>query len=174
MPENESQQPLLSKQQLSLAIIEDLKGKGFSQSDIANMFGVTRQAISWWKQHYGGRKTPRDVVREQFPFKVPAKLQTSPYKRLRDHGEYMATGGRDMSDDALKRLRSFYSRLHDENVVVEFDPEIPPTPGVSNTGGWAFRNRLPSDGDELLIRINEHTNITEEGLRIWRFPIREP
>jgi hypothetical protein len=173
MPENERPQGLLSKEQLSLAVIEDLKGKGFSQSEIAEMFGVTRQAISWWKTHYGGKLTPREFVLKEFPFQVPGPMQTSPYKRLRDHGEYVATGGRGMHQDELRRLRSFYQKLRDENLVVEFDPEIPPTPGVSKTGGWAYRNRLPSDGD-LLIRDNEHANITEEGLRIWRFPHREP
>jgi hypothetical protein len=57
--------------------------------------------------------------------------------------------------------------------VLEFDPNIPPIPGVSNKGGWAFRERKPEDGD-LLIRVNEFTNLTEEGKLIWRFPPIEP
>jgi transcriptional regulator with XRE-family HTH domain len=159
---------------LSLAVVEDLKGKGFSQSEIAEMFGVTRQYVSWIKHTYGGSKTPREIVLEEFPWTVPADLtQASPYRRMRDHGEYVAAGPKAMSQDKLKRLRSFYRKLRDENVVVEFDPAIPPTPGVSNKGGWAFRERLPADGD-LLIRVNEFTRLTEQGRRIWRFPQVEP
>ena len=159
---------------LSLSIVEDLKGKGYNQSEIAEMFGKTRQYVSWIKHTYGGRMTPREIVLKAWPWKVSTwQSQTSPYRRMRDHGEYIATGGKGMSADKLNRLRAFYQKLHEEDLVVEFDPAIPPTPGVSNKGGWAFRRRLPQDGD-LLIRVNEHTNLTDVGRRIWRFPEVEP
>jgi hypothetical protein len=158
---------------LSLSVIEDLKSKGFNQSQIAEMFGRTRQAVSWHVKVYNGSQTPRQIVLQEWPFEVPLAQQLSPYKRLRDHGEYMATGGNGMSEDKLQRLRSFYRKLREENVVVEFDPSIPPMPGVSNKGGWAFRKRLPKDED-LLIRANRHANITEQGRMIWRFPPTDP
>jgi hypothetical protein len=44
---------------------------------------------------------------------------------------------------------------------------------VSNKGGWAFWQRLPEDED-LLIRVNEFTNLTEEGREFWRFPPQDP
>ena len=161
-------------QKLSLAVVEDLKAKGYNQTEIAEMFGVTRQYVSWIKHTYGGSRTPREIVLESWPFEVPAELsQTSPYRRLRDHGEYIWAGGKDMTQDQLSRLRSFYKKLRDEDLVVEFDPAIPPIPGVSNKGGWAFRRRVPGDGD-LLVRVNKHTRLTEEGRRIWRFPPRDP
>lgn len=159
---------------LSLAVVEDLKGKGFSQSEIAEMFGVTRQYVSWIKTTYGGRMTPREIVLRSFPFQVPAiQQQSSPCRRLRDHGEFVETGGKGMSEDKKQRLRTFYRKLRDENLVLEFDPTIPPIPGVSNKGGWAFRERVSGDGD-LLIRVNQHTRLTEEGRMIWRFPHKEP
>lgn len=159
---------------LSLAVVEDLKRKGFSQSQIAEMYGVTRQYISWIKHYYGGKLTPRETVLLNFPFHVPSELgQTSPFKRLRDHGEYFATGGAGMSEDRLGRLRSWYAKLRDERLVVEYDPTIPPIPGVSNKGGWAYRKRLKADGD-LLIRINDYTDLTDQGLMIWRFPPTDP
>lgn len=159
--------------ELSLAVVEDLKRKGYNQSEIAQMYGVTRQYVSWIKHTYGGRLTPREQVLKHFPFQVPADLQTSPYKRLRDHGEYVQTGGVGMSKDKLERLRWFYRKLRDNNLVLEFDPKIKPKAGVSNKGGWAFRKRMPSDAD-LLIRVNKHTRLTEEGKMIWRFPPVEP
>lgn len=167
--------------ELSLSVIEDLKRKGFNQSQIALMFPspvragpVSRQAVSYHKNRYGGTMTPREIVGQHWPFKVPAEMsQTAPYKRLRDHGEYFATGGKGMSRDQLNRLRAFYRKLRDEGLVVEFDPAIPPIPGVSNKGGWAYRPRKPKD-DDLLIRVNEHTHLTEYGKRIWRFPPTDP
>ena len=56
---------------------------------------------------------------------------------------------------------------------MEFDPSIPPIPGVSNKGGWAYRERLPEDAD-LLIRLNEFTSITDRGRNIWRLPATDP
>jgi len=159
---------------LSLSTVEDLKGKGFSQSQIAESFGVTRQYVSWIKHTYGGRMTPREKVLQEWPWTVSADhCQSSPYKNMRNHGEFVATGGVGMSADKLKRLRAFYKKLRDENVVLEYNPDIPPDPGVSNKGGFAYRLREPADED-LLIRVNKHTHITEEGRRIWRFPTMEP
>ncbi|OBI14940.1 repressor [Mycobacterium sp. E2327] len=162
------------KQRLTLAIVEALKTKGLSQSEIARQYGVTRQYVSWIKHTYGGRLTPREQSMQHFPFKVPTDMgQASPFRRLRDHGEYVATGGLGMSEDKLQRLRSFYRMLRENNVVVEFDPNVPPIPGISNKGGWAYRERLPEDAD-LLIRVNEFTDITDEGRTIWRFPAADP
>ncbi|AGK88000.1 transcriptional repressor [Mycobacterium phage Severus] len=157
---------------LSLAVIEDLKGKGYTQSDIAKMYGVTRQYVSWIKSYYGGRLTPREEVLQHFPFQVSAyQSQTSPYRRLREHGEYMATGGVGMDKIKLGRLRGFYAKLRDH--VLEFNPEFPPEPGVSSRGGWRYVPRV-SDDDDLLIRVNEYTDLTERGAMIWRFPPVEP
>lgn len=159
---------------LSIGVIEELKRKGFTQSQIAKMYDVTPQAVSWHKVEYNGSLTPRETVNKAFPWKVPHHLnQATQYRRLRDHGEFMATGGKGMSEDSLKRLRAWYRKLRDENVVVEFDPDIPPTPGVAKHGGFAYRKRRKSDGD-MLIRVNQHTTLTEEGRLIWVFPPTEP
>lgn len=161
-------------QKLTIAIIESLKSKGFSQSDIARQFGVTRQAVSWHKRHYGGRLSPKEMVLEHFPWSVPAPMQqASPFRRIRDHGEYIATGGVGMDEVKLSRLRTFYRNLRNENYVIEFDPEIPPAPGFAVTGGFAFRDRIASDAD-LLIRVNEHTFLTDKGRMIWRFRPIDP
>ncbi len=162
------------RQPLIFSVIEDLRRKGYNQSEIADMHGVTRQAVSWQKIVYGGALTPRQVVNQAWPWKTNnLHGKSKVYQRMRDHGEYMATGGKGMNDDKLSRLRSWYQKLRDENVVVEFDPEIPPIPGVSPHGGFRYVKRRKSDGD-LLLRKNEHTTLTEEGRRIWRFPPRDP
>lgn len=166
--------PGQAQPELSLAIIEELKNQGYTQSDIARMFGVTRQAVSWWKHTYGGTLTPREIVHQNWPWEIPQiRSRASAYRRLRDHGEYMATGGKGMSFDALRRLRGFYKKLRDGDLVVEYHPDLPPEPGVSAHGGFAFRKRRKSDGD-LIIRVNEHTTLTDEGRSIWVFPPNDP
>lgn len=155
---------------LTIGAIEELRRKGYNQSEIAEMYGVTRQAVSWHKYEYGGHLTPRQIVNKAWPWKTNNwHGKAKPYQRLRDHGEYMATGGKGMSDDKLSRLHNWWQFLRDNDVVLEFDPDIPATPGIAPYGGFAYRRRLPSDKD-LLIRVNRHTNLSEEGEMIWRWP----
>lgn len=159
---------------LSLGEIEALKNKGYNQTQIAKMFGVSRQAVSWHLRTYGGRLSTRQVVNKFWPWVTTrAHGKAVPYQRLRDHGEFIVTGGRGMNDDKLNRLRSWWRKLRDENLVVEFDPNLPPIPGVSPAGGFAYRQRVPEDLD-LLIRVNEHTDLTESGRRIWCWPNHSP
>lgn len=163
-----------SKVPLALSTIEELRRKGYNQSEIAEMHGVTRQAVSWHKVEYGGSLTPRQRVNKAWPWKTSdAHGKSKAYQRLRDLGEYMATGGKGMNEDKLKRLKSWLTFLRENDYVLEFDPEIPPEPGVSPNGGFAYRKRRKSDGD-LLIRVNRHTNLSEEGRMIWRFPPVDP
>ena len=86
---------------------------------------------------------------------------------------HVATGGKGMSESKLKRLRGFYKILVEQDVVLEFDPELPPIPGVANKGGFAYRPRERRDGD-LIIRVNEHTTLTPEGRLIWCLPPQIP
>ena len=159
--------------ELSLAVIEELKAKGHSQSEIARMFGVTRQAISWHKHNYNGSLTPREEALEHFPWEVSYPYtQASPYRYMRDHAEYWATDGKGMSDAKLGRLRALYRKIH-AGLVVEFDPNIPPEPGVAITGGFAWRQRQPEDGD-LLFRVNAYATVTDQCREIFRLPVVKP
>lgn len=74
-----------------------------------------------------------------------------------------------MNPDSLRRLKNWWKKIRNDDVVVEFDPEIPPIKGVSAHGGFAYRPRVMGD-DDLLIRVNEHTTLTEEGEMIWCWP----
>ncbi|WP_200820492.1 XRE family transcriptional regulator [Mycolicibacterium houstonense] len=160
---------------LTLSVIEALKSQGYTEAEIARMFGVSRQAVSWHVHNYGGSMTPRQLVLKHFPFKVPSELtRCSIYQRLRDHGEWFAAGHKAaLSADRLQRLTWFYDKLRRNNWVIEYDPNIPPIEGVSKCGGWAYRERTPADED-YLVRVNEYTTLTEYGQEIWRFPDEEP
>ncbi|WP_280350388.1 XRE family transcriptional regulator [Nocardia abscessus] len=156
---------------LTLAVVEDLFGKGWSRKKIAALYGVTPQFVSWVRYTYGGKRAPKDLVLDHFPWRVKKQfIQTSPYRLMRLHGEWVATDGEGMPEYKLKRLRSWYKMLREKNVVLEYNPEFPIVPKVSNKGGFKYQPRLPDDED-LLIRDNEHTTLTEEGLTIWRLPL---
>jgi len=158
------------KRELSTSVIEQLKSKGFSQSEIAAIYGVTRQAVSWNLKTYGSALSTRQIVNQAWPWKTGLGHDTTvPYKRLRDHGEFVRTEGKGMSDDKVKRLRSWWRRLRDENIVVEFDPTLPPIKGVSPHSGFAHRPRTVEDGD-LLIWVNTYATLTKDGEMIWRWP----
>lgn len=145
--------------------------QGKTQAEIAEIFGVTPAYVSKIKTGAGIVLSAREEVRRYWPWKVPAGLQDmSIPKRLRDHLEYFATRGRGMRRDALVRLRSFYQKLFDNNLVVEFHPDIPPNSDAKH-GGWIFRPRVDTDGD-LMIRVNEVTNLPDMGDVVWRLPDR--
>jgi transposase len=159
--------------ELSLSVIEALKAQGYTQSDIARMFDVTRQAVSWHRHTYNGALTVREEAMKHYPWKVQAgQHYTSLYRLSRDHLEYMATGGKGMSRRKLSALRTFYNKLS-EGFVLEYHPDNPPQPGVCNKGGFAYRNRKVSDGD-LIIRVNEYTTLTDEARMLWRMPPQLP
>ncbi|EUA84262.1 Uncharacterised protein [Mycobacteroides abscessus subsp. abscessus] len=159
---------------LTIGIIRQLKNEGYNHSQIAEMFGVTRQAVSYLWRKYDGTPTIRQRVAEALPFAVPEKFnRAQPLALLRDHAEHMMQGSDRFTERRRSKLRSFYKKLRDENLVVEYDPEIPSDPGVCKPGGFAYRPREPRDKG-LMIRVNEHTHITEYGEQIWKFPPREP
>lgn len=165
--------PKRSQPILSWAVIDHLLNIGWSQSEIARHYGVTRQAVNYWVMKYGRELTPRDLVLKHWPFMVSAKFWiATPCRYLRNHAEYLATRGKGMTYRQVRGLEGFYQKLRDGGLVVEFDPEIPPSAGLAS-GGWAYRPRIKKDKD-LMIRKNEYTTITEEGEHIWALPDEDP
>jgi hypothetical protein len=142
-----------------------------TQVEIARLHGVTKSAVTHAKQRGAGDhyRTPREIVRDNYPWVAGDRFNRSTFERnMRNLGEYVATGGKDMKRNELKRVHTFLTHVIENNVVVEFDPEIPPMKG-NKYGGFAYRERLDSDGD-LVFRQNHHTRLTEYGKRLWRVP----
>ncbi|QLF84641.1 immunity repressor [Mycobacterium phage Gail] len=157
------------RQPLIPSVIEDLKRKGYNQSQIAGMHGVTRQAVSDMKIRYGGSVTLRQSVNEAWPWETSnLHGKSSAYQRLRDHGEFMVTDGKGMSDSKIDKLKRWWKFLRDNDLVLEFDPNIDPYPG-QKYGGFRYVPRVLED-EELLIRVNEHTKMTPKGEVIWSWP----
>lgn len=155
--------------------IRALRSKGMNQSEIATHYGVTRQAVSNMVRRYGIEfVSARRAVQASFPWKVlDQHKDSSPCKRLRDHAEYYATGGKGMSSLKLRRLLGFYITLRDNNLVVEYNPSFPPSPGIIN-GGWRFVPREERD-NKLIVRLNDVAlPLTERDIEVWRFPEELP
>lgn len=165
---------------LTAEIVDQLLREGWTQNRIAVEYAVSRQYVSKLKRSLASYyRTPRQIVMAAYPWKTGEQFHDSKRNKvMRDHAEYMATGGKGMSDEKLYRLYRFYKFLSDHNKVLEFDPTIPPSNGdgspryendQDSVGGFAFRDRKDSDGD-LIIRVNAYTNLTEEGKVIFRMP----
>ena len=158
--------------ELTPSAIQLLLNAGFTQTDIARMFGVSRQAVNKQAVKYGlHRQTRQELLAEVWPF-PPIRRElgnTDLFARLRDHAAYQLTGK--LSDEKLGRLRSFLTKLLENDFVVEYDPDIPPQPGVASRGGFTYRKRRKSDKG-LIIRPNDYTDkdVLAKHKKIWTFP----
>lgn len=147
--------------------------KGWSHQRIAEEYGVSKQRVSQVSKMEAAQpfRPHRSVLRETYwPFgAIPYHFtHANQHKRLSDHLSYV-TPDSELSKPALDRLRGFYKRLIDNDEVVEYDPDIPPSED-NVYGGWAYRPRIPADGD-LIIRENQYTRPLYPADRvIWRIP----
>lgn len=157
---------------ISLAEIEQKLSRGMTQADIAREVGVSRAYVSWIIKNYAGDrlKTPRQKAQENYPWKVwNEHQQAGLHRATRDHAEYMEVGDEGMTPDKLSRLSTLYKKIIDYDVVVEYDPfNFTPTPEYP-LGGFRLVPREDTDGD-LIIRVNEHTILTDRGRKVWRLP----
>lgn len=162
---------------ITIQMIEDYLRRGYSYTQMADELGVSKQAISDCRRRYGHVYTLREEALKHFPWDLPNTAGPHmndqwAYRNARNHAEFVFTNGEGMPEESIERLRWFYKKLRTENVVLEYDPNIPPHEGMAH-GGFAYRPRIDEDGD-LIIRDNRYTNITEDGRYIWTFPAREP
>ncbi|MFB9926307.1 winged helix-turn-helix transcriptional regulator [Amycolatopsis halotolerans] len=156
-------------------IVELLKQPGIKQADIARMYNVSPAAVSQKLKKPGPPAPTKGAYKltETVPWSVDRQYRVSPfYRKLLNHLEYMENGEKDLTRDKRKRLSLFYRELEEYSVVVEFDPSIPPGPGNAG-GGWRYVPRTEADGD-LIIRVNEHTEMTPRDYTLWKMPKIRP
>lgn len=168
---------------LTPELVMELLDAGCNQNRISELTGYTRQYISKYiKKHKLKDPTPRQVALKHYPWRTGERFHDSYINRcMRDHAEYIATGGEGMPEWKLVDLRGFYKNLISNDLVIEFDPAIPGLePGETRPGGYgdrvggfALRQKKASDGD-LMIRVNQHTRLTKQGELIWRLPPELP
>lgn len=160
--------------------IRHLRGLGKSDAWIGRRYGVSRQAVTRKAEDYGLTHSIHRMAKDSAPFPVPDKWnKASPAQRLRAHRRFVLfPDSHGLPEGDLKRLRNFYNKLRDKGLIVEFDPTIPPDPGVSSQGGFAYREREVRDRN-LVLRLNDYT-YTEEWYpgssfyEVWSFPLEYP
>lgn len=157
---------------LSREEIIRLLEQGFTRTEIAEAYGVTPQAVSWHLTDPSkGRKylDPRQQAMEHLPWEVRSEhKKAGPFQKLRIHIKYVALGEQKLSSVERRKLRNWYAELEELDVVLEYDPKIPPSPRMQ-TGGWRYVPREPRDHG-LIIRINRYAHMTPEAYEYMRFP----
>jgi len=151
-----------------------LESGDYTITSLAAAMGVSKQTISYHAQKAGWR-SPLAVAREQIPWSnMPSEAKAAtPYQRLVQHLEYVAAGDKFLGEGIRSRLRNWYvNTLMEFSVVVEYDPDQPPTPN-QKFGYWRYVPRVAADG-ELILRRNEHTELTPEQEVWFQMPERLP
>ncbi|GAA1471445.1 hypothetical protein P4N68_07180 [Corynebacterium felinum] len=154
---------------LTSEIVLNLMRQGMRQTDIATEYGVTRQYVGKLAKQ-GGYESPITEVTQNLPWDVPQEyFDNTIYKYLRLHGHRMHAGVDSLSDASKAKLRAFYRKLKHFNMVVDYSPDYPQMPGVTNTPGFAYVPRVKEDGN-YVIRIREGINLTSAGRKLWKMP----
>lgn len=165
--------------EITHALVYDLViRQGIRQAEVARMLGTTKQNVAHHLRYRseGDVRIPIRVASETLPWKKVDRehQQSTPYHRVLNHAEYIATHGHGMSQRKLELLRGFYKSLLESDTVLAYAPTVGPRPGMKH-GGWAYlpRDHRPVEegGDgELLLRVNEHATMTDEAYVVWRLP----
>jgi hypothetical protein len=156
-------------------ILELMNTYNLTPTQVARALGCSRQLVNYHLKHAPGPEwaSPATVARESLESVVDIQndlhKKDPPYRRLADHAEYMATGGRGMSHDQLYRLSTWYRRMTTH--VLVYDPSIPPGDGF-RYGGWSYERREDRDGTAM-IRVNEWISYDDRALEVFRVPAQE-
>lgn len=137
-----------------------LREKGHTYDEIADMFGVTQQAVYFRLREAGGTGTRPDH-RKYIPWRVktehahcrPATMLR--YLSRREQGDTIPPVKERMLDKWLEQLK-------EADVVVCYDRDVPPNPASPTTGGFYYSKRTPEDGDNLIRVTPEQVDDTSK------------
>lgn len=146
---------------------------GMSYAEIGSVFGRTRQAVYDTLVRTGGApETPLHRAKNAIPWEIHGKMaNAAPYQNILRHLEAVQGGLERMSKEKRRKLRGFYRTLSEHDVVVRFDPDLPPLPGQVY-GGFEYVPRKESDGN-LIVRIDKNTKLPRKGRELWAIPAEE-
>lgn len=146
-----------------------LMDHGYRQSEIAREYGVSRQYVHKLAKN-GGYVPPITTVTENLPWEVdPSCYRNTIYISLRAYGHIQLAGRDSLELDTVRRADTLVRRLRVFNQVIDYDPDYPPVPGLSNVNGFAYVPRTEQDED-FVVKIRPGAKITPLGDKIWRLP----
>lgn len=150
------------------AYVVSMINKGHSQADIAREFGVTPGYINKLAKQ-GGYKPLTPQITANLPWDIhPAYNTNSVYHSLRLLAHHNMRPGT-LKGSSTKKLLAFLRKLEQFDQVIDYDPDYPAVPGLTNTPGFAYVPRKPRDGD-YAIRIREGMKLTPLGRKMWKMP----
>jgi len=147
-------------------LVRDKDFLGLSLNEIADKYGVSKQAVSALFIEMGrpwGAVAPVNY-RDYLPWEIGRDHQAlDAAQRLRAHIRWRT--GHPSTDAQLRRLSNWHARITRENVTVVYDPVLP--------SPWIYVPRTASDG-ELIIRwpadIEPPTDVQRAVLLLPRGP----
>lgn len=145
-----------------------MMNKGFRQTDIAREHGVSRQYVNKLAKQ-GGYESISTEVGENFPWEITPEMYTNTvYHALRLYGHWRVDPEA-IEGSSRAKVRALLRKLELFNQVIDYDPDYPAMPGLTNTPGFAYLPRQGSDED-FVMRIKPGVRVTPLGDRIWRMP----
>lgn len=145
---------------------------GFTQADIARLFGVTRQYVNQLAKR-GGRLPLGPTVTANLPWEVDkAYRSNSLYGALRLLGNYNLDPN-SLRGSSIGKLHAFLRKATLYDLVLDYNPDYPAVPGYSNTRGFAWCRRKSEDED-FVVKVRSGVVITPIGNKIWRIPKEWP
>lgn len=146
-----------------------LMGKGYKQSEIAVEYGVSRQYVHKLAKN-GGYTPPITTITENLPWEVDGEcFRNTIYISMRAYGHSVLTGRDSLEKDTVRRADTLVRRLQVFNQVIDYDPEYPPVPGLTNVNGFTYLPRTEAD-ENFLMKIRPGVKITPLGEKLWRLP----
>lgn len=127
-------------------------GPNFKTYDeIAEMYGVTVGAVYQQLRYIPGVVKPRARHHEFIPWTVKTEhMHAYPVTMLRLLAR--VESGQTIPDNKRRRLDRWVEEMREKNLVVDYDPQIPPNPASPVYGGFCYRNRRPGDSEWPPIR----------------------
>lgn len=126
--------------------LRHLVQRGWTYREIAEFYGVTESAVYLRLRNAG--LTRKNISHlKNLPWKVEARHRFAyPMQMLRILGQLRA--GRELSEPKRRMLDRWLEGMRQHNVVLCYDPDMPPNP-ASKPGGFYYSRRRPEDGDSI-------------------------
>lgn len=134
-------------------VLLSLRNQGWTYEDIANEYGVTKGAV-YLALRQARATTTRPSHRHLIPWVVRSDhAHAKPVTMLR------LLGRRERGDELplpkARMLDKWLRGMRDNELVVCYDPEMPPNPASPTVGGFYYSRRRKSDGDSLVRAVND-------------------
>lgn len=123
-----------------------LRRQGRTLDEIAAEYGVTKGAVYLQLREIPGAVKPRPSYKQLIPWRVSAEhAHAYPAAMLRLLGRVEAGQADRIPANKRRMLESWCRTMKEQDLVVDYGPDIPPNPASPKNGGWCYRRRQPSD-----------------------------